>query len=420
VLTDHRLPVPERPVPARDRTARRVPWSLIVVVVLATVLAPAAFSYGRALHAPGGGTVPVRTVEWIRDHGGGGIVDAVENWYYARQRPHGSAPDPSQLPRPPVGAVVVAGPPRLPVPAGGGLPGEGAWTAVSPDASGAAPVATAWFRPDPSTPSVVAGAAWMDQHAVRTVLVPGTVDPGGPATSGGRVPAAARRDLLAAFNSGFKLRDAQGGFYGDGQERRPLRDGAASLVVGRDGRVAIGQWGRDVSLTPDVVSVRQNLALVVDGGAPVPGLDTNADGRWGSSRHQLQYTWRSGLGVDAAGNLVYVAADQITLADLARAMAEAGAVRGMQLDIHRQQVGLLTYGPGDAVRGTGHRLLPAMSVPADRWLHTDQRDFLAVVRRTATTPRALWPPARPTGPASSPPTCTGPSSPATPPWPTTC
>jgi hypothetical protein len=126
--------------------------------------------------------------------------------------------------------------------------------------------------------------------------------------------------------------------------------------------------------------------LIDDAAAPVPGLDTNANGTWGSSHNQLQYTWRSGLGVDAAGDLVYVAADQITLADLARAMVGAGIVRGMQLDIHRQQVGLLTYGPGDAVRGAGHRLLPAMSVPADRWLHTDQRDFLAVVRRPTTTP----------------------------------
>jgi hypothetical protein len=62
-------------------------------------------------------------------------------------------------------------------------------------------------------------------------------------------------------------------------------------------------------------------------------------------------------------------------------MVAAGVVRGMQLDIHRQEVGYLTYGPGDATRGAGHRLLPAMYVPPDRYLHTDQRDFLAVSAR---------------------------------------
>jgi hypothetical protein len=44
-------------------------------------------------------------------------------------------------------------------------------------------------------------------------------------------------------------------------------------------------------------------------------------------------------------------------------------------------IGYLTYGPGDVTRGTGQRLLPAMYVPTDRYLHTDQRDFLAVTAR---------------------------------------
>jgi hypothetical protein len=361
---------------------------VIVVLLIAVVLAPVEFSYGQALSAPGGGSLATRTVEWIRDHGGGGIVDTVENWYYAFQRPRGAAPDPSQLPRVPDAgtATTVRGPSPLPRSGDTALPGEGAWVPMSPDRTGAAPVYTAYYRPDPSTPSVVAGVAWIDQGAATTTLVAGTVDPGGAATGAGgppagQVPRAMRRDLLATFNSGFKLRDAHGGYFADGREVRPLREGAASLVVSRDGRVAVGQWGRDVSLTPDTRFVRQNLDLVVDDAAPVPGLDTNANGAWGSPHNQLQYTWRSGVGLDAGGHLIYVAADQIALADLARAMVAAGVVRGMQLDIHRQEVGCLTYGPGDAVRGAGHRLLPAMYVPTDRYLHTDQRDFLAVTAR---------------------------------------
>jgi hypothetical protein len=382
VLTDPR--VPPRPTdhrPTNHRPARRRPSRLVILaVVIAVLLVPVEFSYGQALTRPGGGSFPVRTVEWIRDHGGGGIVDTVENWYYALQRPSGAAPDPAQVPRTsgPAGTRTVRGPAPLPVPADGALPGEGRWTPVGPDRGGVAPLTTAYFRPDPSVPSVVAGVAWLDQNAVRTTLVAGTVDPGG---GSGTVPTDRRNDLLATFNSGFKLRDAHGGYYAAGQERTPLRDGAASLVITRDGRVTVGQWGRDVSLTSDVVSVRQNLDLVVDGAAPLPGLDTNANGAWGSSHNQLQYTWRSGLGTDAAGNLIYVAADRVSLADLANAMVRAGVVRGMQLDIHRQQVGFLSYGPGDAAGGAGHRLLPAMSVPTDRWLQTDQRDFLAVTRR---------------------------------------
>jgi hypothetical protein len=253
------------------------------------------------------------------------------------------------------------------------------WVPVGGDGTAGTPVFTAYFRPDPSAPSVVAGVGWVDQSAARITLVAGTVDPGGATT--GQVPPSRRPDLLGAFNSGFRLKDAQGGMVVDGRVVRPLRDGAASLVVSRDGRAVVGQWGRDVALAPEVRSVRQNLDLVVDGAVPVAGLDADAGGRWGSAHNQLQYTWRSGVGVDAAGNLLYVAADQITLADLARAMTAAGVVRGMQLDIHPQQVGYLSYGPGDASRGAGQRLLPAMAVPTDRWLHTDQRDFLAVFVR---------------------------------------
>jgi hypothetical protein len=48
-----------------------------------------------------------------------------------------------------------------------------------------------------------------------------------------------------------------------------------------------------------VVAVRQNFAMVVENGRPMAGLDRNAEGRWGSGRSQVQYTWRSGLGVTA-------------------------------------------------------------------------------------------------------------------------
>jgi hypothetical protein len=42
------------------------------------------------------------------------------------------------------------------------------------------------------------------------------------------------------------------------------------------------------------------------------------------------YTWRSGLGVDAAGNLVYVGGSGLNLVTLANALVQAGAVRGLR------------------------------------------------------------------------------------------
>jgi hypothetical protein len=43
------------------------------------------------------------------------------------------------------------------------------------------------------------------------------------------------------------------GRYLDGRTVAGLRDGQASEVIKRDGSIAIGQWGRDVTMTPDVV-----------------------------------------------------------------------------------------------------------------------------------------------------------------------
>jgi hypothetical protein len=131
----------------------------------------------------------------------------------------------------------------------------------------------------------------------------------------------------------------------------------------------------------NVVAVRQNLALVVDGGKPVAGLDRNATGAWGTARNQYQYTWRSGIGLDAKGNLVYVAGNTINLATLATAMVDAGIVRGMQLDIHPGMDSFSAWRTDGSKTMQPTKLLPTMTRPADRYLVPDQRDFFYLTTR---------------------------------------
>jgi hypothetical protein len=361
------------------------------VITLAVATVPVGASIGQALGAPGQASTSVRLVEWLRDHGGGGVVNVVENLWYARNRPGSGAPDPRSIPvAPATGSTpdpVGSGPPPLPSRDGVVLPSEALWNPSAQRGGGRPPLYTAYFRPL-SAASVVVGVAWLDQSSTHAQLVAGTQDPArssGRATgdgAGGKVPTAAQAGLLATFNSGFKLKDAQGGYYAGGHEIVPLRSGAASLVIDSAGRVDVGAWGRDVGRSPGVVSVRQNLDLIVDHSSPVPGLDANSANAWGSTNNQFQYTWRSGLGIDPHGNLIYVAADRINLADLAHCLTAAGAVRAMELDIHPQMVTFMTYGPGQARdAGDGNRLLPSMSPPTDRYLVPSQRDFLAVTTR---------------------------------------
>jgi hypothetical protein len=115
-------------------------------------------------------------------------------------------------------------------------------------------------------------------------LIAGTREPGGPSPEGARVPPQLRPTLVAAFNSGWKMKDISGGFYADGRTAVPLQDGAASLVIDTAGRVTVGQWGRDAVMSPQVAAVRQNLSLVVDQGRPVLGLTANSSGAWGARR----------------------------------------------------------------------------------------------------------------------------------------
>jgi hypothetical protein len=190
------------------------------------------------------------------------------------------------------------------------------------------------------------------------------------------VPRADVSALVATFNSGWKMKDIEGGFYLDGRTGKPLVNGAASVVIDDQGHVTIGQWGRDVTLTPHVTAVRQNLALIVDGGRPVDGLSVNASGRWGSTHNQLQYTWRSGIGTDATGDLIYVAGEGMTLSTLTAAMVDAGITRGMQLDIHRSMVSFASWSPGpNGASVVPAHLLPTMPGSPDRYLQPDQRDF---------------------------------------------
>jgi hypothetical protein len=365
---------------ARRPGARRRRRVLVVAaLVLVAVLIAPAVSYARALTAPGSAPWGMRTVDWIRSNHGGAIVNAVENWYYTRHQPAAGPPDPASLPQqtgPSTAPARGPAPPALPLPAGvAALPGESRWAPGRLAADGRPLIYTSFLRPDPRHLSVVVGVAWLRAGTTVGHLVAGTAQPGGSDWPGdAAVPSGDVPELVATFNSGFKLADISGGFYLGGRTAKPLRNGQASLVIDNRGQVTVGQWGRDVSMNASVVAVRQNLALVVDGGRPVDGLAGNAHGRWGTARNQLQYTWRSGVGLDARGDLVYVAGNSLNLTMLATAMADAGIVRGMQLDIHSGMASFASWRPGSG-GSVAHKLLPGMSRSADRYLVADQRDF---------------------------------------------
>ncbi|HET8616169.1 MAG TPA: hypothetical protein VFL94_11645 [Actinomycetales bacterium] len=362
------------------RHARRRRRQAVVTAVAALLLVTGT-SYVRALTYPGSASWSDRSVEWVRDHGGGGVVDAIESWYYSRQAPATSGRPQDALSAPAVGRAVQhragsllpLGAPRVRlVTTLSPAPGEGVWRPLGVGGR----MWQTWVRPDPRHPPVVAAAVLVPAGVARLHLVGGTREPVPDPNATGRVPSSALGTLLATFNAGFKMKDSHGGWEVGRSPQVPLVNGRASLVITRAGGWRVGAWGHDVGPAADVAAIRQNLDLVVTGGRPVAGLTSNAHGRWGSAHSQFEYTWRSGIGVDQAGDLIYVAGRSMRLSTFADAMARLGVVEGMELDIHTDMVSFnaVVARHGDQV--VMRRLLSTMASSSRRYLKTDQRDFL--------------------------------------------
>jgi hypothetical protein len=271
------------------------------------------------------------------------------------------------------------------------LPGEGQWQVAGRLVAGLPAIRVSYLRPDPVHTTLVTGVMWLDMKLLRAQLVPGAQLPASSNSWSGlhfSIPAGARADLAATFNSGFLLRDSGGGWYGQGVMAAPLRDGEASLVIFQDGTATVGQWGRDATMNSNIAAVRQNLRLIVDQGRINPTLAIDDYKIWGGTLGNTVMTWRSGVGITEDGALIYVAGDKLTIQSLAVVLQRAGAVRAMELDINRKWTSANYYqlAPGDPQVVTPTKLLPDMTRPATRYLVTDERDFVAVFLRSEPLP----------------------------------
>jgi hypothetical protein len=358
------------------------------VVLLTAILAfiPAFISLIGGLTGGSNTTLGIKFVEWMRDNGARGIVNKVENIYYSLNAPAKGGPGLHRLPGQ-AGAIGGAAasahavhyyrPPSIAPLVPNGLPGEGVWHATYTNGGSRPPVLITSFRPEPqSYPRVVVGVAWMDHTRTSTWLYPGVSEPGVTMGSRGpeQVPSELRSKLVASFNSGFKLSDSGGGFAMGGHTYAPLERDIATFVRYKNGGVDIIKWTGPHAAGPDIAFARQNLPLIVSGGKPNPNLNDGPE--WGATLGNAALVWRSAVGIDARGNLIYVAGPDQGLHSLATTMIHAGAVRAMELDINTYWTSLITY----RYPGAKHpeNLLANMDRSPLRYLTPDDRDFFAV------------------------------------------
>jgi len=383
---------PEVTLPRRRNGCPRLTGRRLAALAAVLLLVSVLYSYVTTMIQPSSLPLGVRTVEWIRANHGAWIVDEAERFWYSHNGPRAGGPQLTALPT--VGLVAPGTPSRparpparphadyAPAPIRPlirpALPEEGRWQPTSPPFRGSAPVLVTTYRTDPTYPQIVAFVAWFDHTRTQLALYPGRYEPPNALPRGPmEVPSDQRWRLLATFNSGFTFRDGHGGFAVNGHAATPLVAGIGTVVAYGSGQVDVVRWHGGSAPPRGIVLARQNLPLIVAGGRPNPNLSDSAV--WGQTLGNAIRVWRSGVGVDRRGNLIYAAANYQTVGTLARILIHAGAVRAVELDINAEWPSLITYprsGARDPVK-----IVPNSMQSATRYLVPDDRDFFAVYKR---------------------------------------
>jgi hypothetical protein len=244
---------------------------------------------------------------------------------------------------------------------------------------GGPPVLVTTYRTEEAYPQIVAYVTWFDHTRTASAYYPGRYEPPSAALRGpAEIPFSQRHRLLATFNGGFIYADGLNGDAVNGVTNEPLKQGNATVVAYRNGSVNIVRWNGGPSPGRNVAWARQSLPLIIANGKLNPALSLGTE--WGYTLGDAVRVWRTGLGIDQHGNLIYAAANYQTVITLAKILKRAGAVRAMELDINPEWYTLITY------RHEHGRLAPTQVAynyqqPSTRYLVPDDRDFFAIYRR---------------------------------------
>ena len=221
-----------------------------------------------------------------------------------------------------------------------------------------------------------------DQHLLELHLHAGAADEGVGWRFGGAVSPGEVRRVAAAFNGGFKFSTDPGGFQSYGRTAVPLRNGLGSVVTYADGGTDIGSWNQEVPAQGRaVVSVRQNLPLLIDHGGGPSTIDCLTC--WGATLGGVSDPARSALGITSEGRLVWAGGEHLTVAALVGALEAAHVVRAVELDINPEWVNAYLYGHHAGGHGppTPVQMVSGQQGIPGQFLAPWSRDFFTIVAR---------------------------------------
>jgi hypothetical protein len=244
-------------------------------------------------------------------------------------------------------------------------------------------MAYTFIRPDPARPFAFTTLVQLDMNLMRLGTVAGIGFPGGPIGNHGpgKIPTTIVQSntLIAAFNGGFQYQDGQYGMIVGNKTYVPLKNDLGTLVGYTDGTLQIINYSGQ-PLGEKVAFIRQNCPILIENGS-ITVNQPQDKAMWGRTVTSGMYTWRSGLGLTANGNLIFAVGSNLTPATLALALKDAGAVNAIQLDINPNWVRFNIFTPlGNGLYSTT-TLTKDLVDGSEEYLKGYQKDFFYVYKK---------------------------------------
>ncbi len=263
--------------------------------------------------------------------------------------------------------------------------GEGEWLPIDvPQFPKDVVLARTFLRTDPQRPYAIVTLIRINMKMLKLSAVAGTKEPGGGEGNPGpgKIPQdiQASGGLVAAFNGGFQEKDGNYGMVVGNKTYLPLLKGLATLVVDKNYNLSIIDYeGQPVG--QDNIAIRQNGGMLVEDSQIIPSLNNQQYGIWGRTTTNSMYTWRSGIGITAKGNLIYAVGPSLVPETLAAALQRAGAVNAMQLDINPFWVRFVVFNPYWQGKYIHYSILKNMYDGGTNFLQGYQKDFFYLYKR---------------------------------------
>lgn len=263
------------------------------------------------------------------------------------------------------------------------LSGEGQWNLVDLSEFHNQPIiARTFVRPDAARSYAIVALIQMNMHNLRLHLIAGSQQPGGPIghPGPGIIPSLDQNSgkLVAAFNGGFQYKDGQYGMRVGSTDYVPLKQSLGNITIKKDGTLSMSPSTDTTSHSDSADAIRQNGPLIIDKGTITEDAKSGGYQVWGNTTTNSIFTWRSGIGLTANGNLLYAVGPSLTADTLAESLKAGGAVEAMQLDINAFWVRYVTFQFNASGGYSFQSILNTLENGGYSYLHGYSKDFFYV------------------------------------------